>query len=171
MKKRFFSLLFATVLGLMLTIPAFATDDFNEPLSEPLVVNSSPIIYLEDGSYITTELREEIFVVNDSVLRSESLTKKGSKTVTYRDSNGNVDWEYILSGEFAFVEGVSAICTNATYTVHIYNDDWSFSNGSATKSSNVAYGVGTFKKKLLFITTKTVNIDISITCDVNGNLS
>lgn len=167
MKKRIFFILFATVLSLMLSVPTFATDGINDPC----VMDSCHIIYLDDGSYITTELREEISDVSDSVLRSVSLTKKGSKTVTYYDNNGNISWKYILTGEFSVVEGMSAICTNSTYTENIYDNDWSFSNGSATKSVNVAYGVGTFKKKLLFITTKTVNIDISITCDANGNLS
>lgn len=167
MKKCIFSFLFATVLGLMLTIPAFATDGTNEPC----MMDSCHIIYLEDGSYITTVLQEETSVASNLILRSTSLTKKGSKTVTYRDNNGDVCWEYILTGEFSVVEGTSVTCTNSTYTVNIYDSDWSFNNGSATKSVNVAYGVGTFKKKVLFITTKTVNIDISITCDVNGVLS
>ena len=69
------------------------------------------------------------------------------------------------------MEGVSATCTNATYTQTINDGYWHFSDGNAYAENNVAHGLGTFKKKVLFITLKTYNIDISVTCDAYGNLS
>lgn len=166
MKKRSLSFLFILVLVLALIVPTGAIDSTSDPS-----MTTCETIYLEDGSYITTVLIEENTYEGDSLTRTTSLTKKGSKTVTCHSSEGHVRWEYTLTGNFTVVQGVSAVCTSASYTYTIYDSDWSFSNGSATKSSNVAYGAGTFKQKFLFITIETAIIDISITCDVKGNLS
>ena len=159
-------MVFVVILTFTFTVPTFAADGASE-----LVDDSYSIIYLEDGSYITTVLHVEDTTADSMASRATTTTKKGSKTVSCKDSDGTVKWTYVLTGEFSVVQGVSATCTSATYTQTIYDDEWSFSNGAATKSGNVAYGVGTFKQKFLFITIETANIDISITCDVNGNLS
>lgn len=167
MKKRILSLLF-TVLFIFTVAPSvFATNDIAWNAQ-----TDTEVVYLDNGSYLTITLISQ----NSSPLSltsssSTSFVKTGSKVVDCRDKNGDLEWQYTLYSEFSVVEGTSATCTSATYTQTIYRDDWSFSNGNATKSGNTAYGVGTFKRKVLFITVDTVNIDISISCDVYGNLS
>lgn len=102
---------------------------------------------------------------------STTFTRSGTKTVENRSDDDELLWQYKLTGTFTVVEGVSATCTNATYTQTINDGYWHFSDGNAYAENNVAHGLGTFKKKVLFITLKTYNIDISVTCDAYGNLS
>lgn len=132
---------------------------------------SKEIIYLNDGRYL--EISLTVTEKND-VLRStgsSSQTYAGDRTIVCKDENGNVEWEYILSAEFNVVEGVSSTCTNVSYTQNIYKSVWSFSDGGTSKSGNTAYGYGTFKRKALFITIEEQIIDLTITCDIYGNLS
>lgn len=167
MKKRIFSILLTFIFVFALTPAVFAASDIE--LDDK---NTTEIIYLDNGSYITiTLVTQDIYPLSLSSTNSTPFTKTGNKVVACNDKNGNLEWEYTLFAEFSVVEGVSATCTSATYTQTIYAKDWSFSNGNATKSGNTAYGIGTFKQKFLFVTIETANIDISISCDVYGNLS
>jgi hypothetical protein len=143
------------------SIPTYATS-----INVPEFDESTSITYLEDGSYIVTTITSE-----PNLTRATTFTKTGNKVVSYYDGDDTLLWQYTLFGEFLVESGVSAVCTSATYTQTIYANRWSFSNGQATASGATAYGVGTFKKKVLFVTTSTVDIDISFTCDVYGNLS
>ena len=167
MKKCIFSILLTFLFVVTLVPSVFAANDIE--LDDQ---NTTEIVYLDNGSYITiTLITEDISPLSLASTDSTSFTKTGNKVVACNDKNGNLEWEYTLFAEFSVVEGISATCTSATYTQTIYANDWSFSNGNATKSGNTAYGVWTFKRKVLFVTTNTSNIDISISCDVYGNLS
>lgn len=130
-------------------------------------VLTGEIIYLEDGGYIEIS---EVYNVKASVSRA-SHTKTGSKDVKYFDSNDELLWKYTLNATFTYEPGVSSTCTNASYSNNIYDNKWSFSNGATTKSGNTAYGAGLYIKKVLLIKVDEVEIDVSITCDSNGNLS
>ena len=103
--------------------------------------------------------------------RATTQTKTGSKDITATDSNGNVEWKYTLSATFSYVYGSSVSCTSSTYKNNIYDSSWTFSNGSATRSGNTAYGKGHYTKKVLFVTTKNYDVDISVSCDKYGNIS
>lgn len=167
MKKRIFSI-FLTFLFVLALTPAVFASDVVKLGSQ----NSTETIYLDNGSYITiTLVTYDISPLSLTESNSTTFTKTGNKVVTCNDKNGNLEWEYTLFAEFSVVEGISATCTSSTYSQTIYAKDWSFSNGNATKSGNTAYGVGTFKQKFLLVTIETANIDISISCDVYGNLS
>lgn len=167
MKKQLVSIFLSFVFIIMLTPSAYAEDVITLNIQ-----SSREVIYFDNGSYITITL-----IIQDTSpwaltsSRSTSFTRTGRKLVTSSDKDGNLEWEYTLYGEFSVVEGVSATCTSATYSQTIYQDNWSFSNGDATKSGNTAYGTGTFKRKVLFITVDTMNIDINLSCDIYGNLS
>ncbi len=87
------------------------------------------------------------------------------------DKDGKLIWKYVLTGEYTVVDGVSSVCTNAYYTYTINDSKWSINDPSTSYSDNVAYGYCVFKKKVLFITTNTITVDISLTCDVNGVIS
>ena len=69
------------------------------------------------------------------------------------------------------VYGKSSTCIDASYTQTIYESDWTFSDGAAIKSGNTAIGNGNFKLKFFFVTVQTYEIDISLTCDVYGNVT
>ena len=127
------------------------------------------VIYFDDGSRLEISYPQVI----DSAYTTSSTTKTVTcdKDVTYKDSDGNLDWKYTLTGSFSYTSGVSSTCTKATYTTKIYDDSWSFSDCAATKSGNKAIGTGKCKDTFLFVTLKTYNIDISLTCDKYGNIT
>lgn len=131
--------------------------------------DGSTVIYYDDGSHLT--ISPVRIIGNDTVARATTQTKNGLKDVKFTDSDGNVEWKYTLSATFSYVYGSSVSCTSAKYSNNIYDNAWSFSNGSATKSGGTAYGRGHYAKKVLFVTVKNIDIDISITCDKYGNLS
>lgn len=132
---------------------------------------STDTIILDDGSYIVIEISEEtpyLLSYNLSTTNS-SFTKKGTKNVTMYDKSDKMLWNYFLSGDFIIVPGVSATAISSSYTVTNDTNFWHFSDGGSSYADNVIKGKGTFKHKALFITIKTVTIDISITSDIFGN--
>lgn len=121
--------------------------------------------YFEDGSYLVIRTEQT------PSPRATTYTKTGRRYVYLHNSDDELQWEYVLVGTFKVTTGVSAVCTNSTYEYTIYNDSWSLTDHGNSYSGNVAYGTATFKKKVLFITTSTRNVDVTLTCDANGNFS
>lgn len=103
--------------------------------------------------------------------RATLTTIEANRYVEYTNSSGENEWKYTLTATFSYIYGSAVVCTDSDYDYTIYDDSWNFSDGSTTRSGGTAYGYGTFKNKFLFVTTQTVEIDLSITCDVYGNLS
>lgn len=157
--KRFLAIIISVSLLLSLCSVAL-----NAQEQTSINYNESLLIKYDDGSYITV-----------SVGKFGNVNSRGSvsdyKSYTYRNGSGEVEWVYTLYGTFAYVYGTSSTCTKVSYDYTIYDDSWEFSNGSCSRSGGTAYGYGTFKNKVLFITTKTINIDANLTCDIYGNLS
>ena len=160
MRKALVCVVMSLSLILSAILPAFAYDpiDYTD--------DTVTITYIGDGYYIVTEISSDPIIQ-----RSSSFTKTANTVVTVYNANDEIACQYTLFGEFQVVSGVSVVCTSATYTQNIYDTGWSFSNGQATKSGATAYGVGKFTKKVLFITTKEIEIDISFTCDIYGNVT
>ncbi len=158
--KKFVCIIVLCCLMLSLSLPAFANNSLDD------IERSSTITYLDDGYYVVTEV-----ISNTVTSRASTFTKTANKVVTVYNGDNEVACQYTLFGEFQVVSGVSAVCTSATYTQNIYANGWTFSDGQATRSGATAYGVGKFTKKVLFITTKEINIDISFTCDIYGNVT
>ena len=163
--KKVFILLMSVLLSITIAFPAYASTEV--ATSDILTVSdSTELIQTDDGGYISVTL------VSNSVQTRSTDTKQGEKYVTKYDSDGNVLWKYTISASFSYVYGQSSVCTDATYSVENNSSIWYFSNGSTEKSENVAHGYGKFEQKMLgLIVVETVNIDISITCDIYGNLS
>ncbi len=162
--KKIFSLLIAIVFSLSIAMPAYATTEAiaSDAIS---IIDSTEIIQTDDG-YITVEL-----VTVEGAARAANTVQK-NKVVTKYDTDNRVLWKYTLSATFSYVYGESAVCTNATYNVFDDSSIWYFSDGSATREGNVAHGYGTFERKLIgLIVLETININISLTCDVYGNIS
>ncbi len=129
-------------------------------------LSSKETINYNDGSYIIIEL----YSSNYMLLSTDSSNKTGYKDVTKYDKNNKIEWNYTLTCYFSIVYGESSNCYNSTYSQYINDSSWKFSNGSTSTSQNTGYGYGTYKSKVLFITTKTMYIDISLSCDIYGNL-
>ena len=124
--------------------------------------------YLEDGSYIVKEL---YIVESNYNARSTEYTKEHHLAVIQYSASDKVLWTYDLYGTFTIVEGVSCVATASSYETTINNSTWHFSNGSSRCVDCYVYGAGTFKHKILGITTKTINIDVRIECDEYGNIT
>ena len=152
-----------TILCLFGTTPVFATNT-----DDVAVCGEYEKIYLDDGGYIIITTTQ---YTDDSGLSRATTSYSKTKTATNYDSNDQVAWQYVLSCTFSVNEGVSATCTSATYTYDIYDTHWSFSDGNSYSSGNTGYGEGLFRRKILFITTSNVTIDLKLTCDVYGNIS
>lgn len=120
------------------------------------------VIYLDDGDYITIEL---------SCMDSRaSGTKIGSKTYTYRDSDGAEEWRAVLKGTFTYT-GSSASCTAVSCDVTITDTAWYTVSKTANRSGSSALGELTMGRKFLGITIGKETVNMRITCDANGNLS
>lgn len=166
MKKVLLSAFLTIAMLCAIAFPAYAAEPNYEAIQND---DGSTVIYYDDGSQVTIS---PIYVTEvENTARATSQTVNGARDVKFTDSDGNVEWKYTLSATFSYVYGSSVSCTSATYSNNIYDNAWSFSNGSATKSGNTAYGKGHYTKKLLFVTIKNIDIDISISCDEYGNLS
>ncbi len=122
------------------------------------------IVYLEDGSYL--------LITTTSFTVSRSSNTIGCRRSVNRYSSDDVlQWTYTLEGIFRYTPGVEAVCTSATCSVDIINTKWTCSSKSATTSGATAIGEATMIYKILFITTTTVPVNLTITCDTYGNFS
>ena len=102
---------------------------------------------------------------------STTKTKTGEIKKEFYNKD-TIEWTYILSATYELVEGVSVTCTSSDYSYSISKSQWKFSDGNSYYENNVAHGKGTFKYKVFgFITSTTINLDVTLTCDVYGNLS
>ena len=159
--KRFITFILVLASLMAMVVPVYAAD------TEPETVQ------LEDGTKITYFGDGGVLTTYPATIVEESYSTLGTaKTITAAKDNiyeydGVVEWKYTLTASFTYT-GDSSVCTSASYTKTIYKDNWQFSDGSTSRSGNRAYGYGTFKYKVLFVTTKTVNIDISMFCTVGG---
>ena len=161
--KKIFTLIF--VLFTTIVSTNFVKADTNNEENDLLLV-SSETTYEADGSYTVSNVYKSSISSYGNV-----YTTHGNKDVTKYSASDDVLWVYTLTAYYTVNTGVSAICFDASYTYNISGSGWSFSNGSTYYDENYATGKGKFTHKLLFVTTQTVNIDITLTCDEYGNLS
>ena len=104
------------------------------------------VVYFDDGSRLIISPVYE--TKDDSSIKTAANTVTRSRDACYEDSNGNMEWKYTLTATFSYNYGVSSTCTNASYTQTIYDSKWSFSDGSAERSGNTAYGKGHYVKNV-----------------------
>lgn len=140
------------ILALVLSFHAFAAT----------AEDNDDIIYFDDGSYIVIEI--------SSIDTRASSIKRGSKTYTYKGNDGIEEWRAVLYGTFTYT-GSSATCTASSCSVSITDTDWYEVSKTVSKSGASAIVDLTMGRKLLGITVKKQAVNITLTCDANGNLS
>ena len=153
--KKIISILIAICLFTILPCTAFA--------QQSIEINSDKqnyITYLDDGSYYVTTITE-------SMARS---TKTGTKTTEHYNNSGEMLWKVSVKGTFSYT-GTSVTCTSASHTITIYNDNWYTYSQNSYASSNKAIADVVMKQKFLGIVTSTKTVNLTLTCDANGNLS
>lgn len=101
------------------------------PGSESAPVQES-IEYFEDGSYIITAIED---IDSEFSFFSTSTTK--AKAVTYFNNSGQKQWSITVTGTFTYGNG-SAVCTASKVSTTVYNNEWSLTGKSASKSGNKA---------------------------------
>ena len=155
------------ILPSALLINTMSTHAIEEISFDAQSGSEASVVYFDDGSRLVIS---PIYETKDS-----SSIKTAANTVTrscdayYEDSDGNMEWKYTLTATFSYNYGVSSTCTSASYTQTIYDSKWSFSDGSAERSGNTAYGKGHYVKKWLILS-KDIDIDISLSGDIYGNV-
>lgn len=150
MLKRIFS--FLLVFILLLPVQALAVSE----------AEAASIIYFEDGSYIT-------ITINEFESRA-SGSKTGQKTYAYTSNSGTVCWESTLTGTFTYT-GTSSVCTSSSCDVTIYESAFYVVSKTASTSGNAAIATLTMGRKVLGITVSKNTYNMSLSCDINGNLS
>ena len=167
MKKRLLSLFLILCMCGILSVPTFAATSFDAESFDPLSLTeiSTDVEYFEDGSYLVTTIK------SSPTPRANVYTKTGTKEVTLYDEDNKVQWIYYLIGTFTIETGVSCVCTNSTYSYEIYVNKWSMTEHDNWYSHNAAFGTATFKKKVLFITTSTQELEGAVWCDAYGVIS
>ena len=120
--------------------------------SETASQNMQTVEYLEDGSYIVTELE-----VTPAVARTaRSYTKKSTY---YTASNTAVF-------NFNYTYNVSCTATSQSVSVSIYDNSASYVTKTSSRSGATVYGSGT-----VYYLGKNRTLSLSITCDKYGNIS
>lgn len=120
------------------------------------------IIYLEDGGYIMVELN-----TNSNTART---TISKSKVVTRYSGDDEMQWQIRLSGSFTY-NGSSAGCSSCNCTVTIYNNIWYTESKTSWANGNTANATVVMARELLGVTVKRETVDLTLTCDKNGNFS
>lgn len=149
--KKLLTLLLAVLLVLSMAAPAFAAE----------TVVTEEITYFEDGSYLIT-------TIGQFMSRSASTTT-GFTRKTFVDAEGNTCWRAVLTGAFTY-DGTTAVCTEASIEVYIYNNTYYAVSKSAGTSGASATATFTIGERFLGITVARNTYSMALTCNPNGTL-
>ena len=157
--KRILAILMLTVLSLALLAPGVAASGASA------TDGAASVIYYDDGSYAVVTV-----AASPVVTYANTYQVTGWKTFDLYNDKNELQWTYKLIGTFRVVEGESVTCISSTYESTIYDSHWSLTDHSNSYSGNMAYGTATYKRKVLFVTTNTQDIDLALGCDRYGNI-
>ena len=166
--KKIFAIILAAVVLTFAPFTAIYAESTEHVSAETYETNSTTTTYFDDGSYVVTTIKQSSVADSARSAKSSTYTVYGDKVVDLYDSKDNLQWTYTLRGTFRVNEGVSVTCTDSTYSSVIYVNAWSLTSHENRCSSNIAYGTAVYKKKVLFITTNTHDVDVSIGCNEYG---
>lgn len=168
MKKIVSCLLVFCMLFSMSATVFYASDAEN-------LTNDAIYQYFEDGSYTVTTLSVDI--IDDGIslcdAEPESYLLQAKQHVTYHDGNDNKDWVVTITAVFLVCPACaqSGMCQSSDLSAEIFDTSWGMYNVDERCMSNNAYGACSMKNKIFGITTKTVNIELILTCDRYGNVT
>lgn len=165
--KRLLLIILATVFLTSLFSLNISAESFDKSAEKEIIISESTE-YLEDGSSITTTITQQI---NNGISPMATKTVSGSKIKTIKNADGDVLYKFKINGTFNVNVGVSATCTAVSCSASDLAIGWSLDSSTTSKSGNIAKATGIFKYKVLLITTQTVEIPVSLSCDANGVLS
>lgn len=152
--------LFSLVLSLFIVFSVISSLAFcSEPLDASVFRKT---VHHPDGCW------EEIVLQFEPCGNRSIIT--GHITEKYYSSNNELLWSVKLTGSFTY-NGVVSNCTNAYTTINFYQSGWSVISENTTHNANVAATTVELGKNVLGIVYPMRTVNLSITCDKDGNLS
>lgn len=142
-----------TLLAALLSIPSLAVSNN---------VNDTEVIYYEDGSYTA--------IYTTVIATRSASTRHASRTAVHTDLWGNEVWRVTLNATFTY-DGITSVCTLSGVTIGVTDSSWYIISRESHEADSTAYGTVVMGYKVLGITTDKKTVDISITCDKDGNIS
>lgn len=158
--------LFVLTIPLILSLLCIPVTTHARGLSNTSFILDTTTEVLENGDSITTILEEETSSIHTRATSSKSV----SRTVNYRNADGDIIWSFKVNATFTY-NGTTSRCTGATHSFHTNDSNWKADSMSSTYSGNTAAGNITAKHYLLGICSKTINKEVSIKCDAKGNIT
>lgn len=163
-----------TLFGLSITASAAS---YQESSAVDEVILDTYTTYFEDGSYIVTEITEEVSdTINCMGTRASAVSKTGSKTTSHYNSSNELLYSIKVTATFEYVSGVSVECVGQQYTTSVNASGYTLEDAIATRSNYSTSKVSATAsavahKKVLFIVVDRIPISVTLYCDYNGNLS
>ncbi len=135
---------------------------------QPFSVIAAPINttvtteYLDNGNYLE--------IVIESNTNQRSSIKNASKTVTYKNADGQSLWYAKVTANFYF-DGKTSSCTSSSASAGSYVDIWKILSKSSSRTGNTASATVTAGAYVGGLYVDSTTEKVLLSCDKNGNLS
>lgn len=165
MKNKKFILL--PLLSIVLSVLLSAIIPNHSFASEPVVSRSSEV---KDGYVIITTITRHS-TLSLQANKGTPKTSTFSKTTECKDASHHTLWSLKLTATFTY-DGSSSKCTSCSENATSSSSAWSISSSSSRYSGNSANATASANKtnshgKII----STQSLNVSLTCDANGNAS
>lgn len=154
--KKFFSLFLCIAFTIIFQNTAYAAEDSYTAITE----------VFPDGSYIESCIEEDSL----TIVPFSTSTKSGTKTDSYKHSDGSILWSITVHGKFTY-DGSTSRCVVSSISTTCPSSYWKLSNKSASKTDATAKASATAKRYLENKVVQTINRSVQLTCNKNGKLS
>lgn len=137
----------------------------NHPLSVMANSNNTSNVtkeFLDDGSYFEITIES-----NDN---QRTSIKNASKTLTYKNSNGEALWYAKVIANF-YYDGTTSSCTSSSASSGTYVSGWKILSSSSSRTGNTASATVTAGIYYVGVLVDSITVKVLLSCDKNGNLS
>ena len=147
------------LISFCIQIPIMAADGITE---KDAAKTKTDITYLEDGSYIETEL---------TTLQTRSTNTTAYLTRKYSSSEGVVLWYAKLTATFTY-DGERANCESVFIEAESNVSFWKIRNTDCYRFGSSAYGEVTAKQQWTLVdSSEPVTLELEMWCDANGEIT
>lgn len=153
---------FAVILLIFAFLSQFAVPVSASPREDAIALSRSVIIY-SDGSY------DEIIIIQLQTPNNRAVKSGQISRTHYTDDNEAV-WKVTLTGTYTY-NGVTSSCINAVTNVTFYKPNWVVVSENTSHSGNTATTNVVLGYNVLGTVVPLANVNLSLSCDKDGNLS
>lgn len=139
--------------------------------------------YLDDGTYFVITVSDSVKNESDFGIFAKLLAFfrklveffKGQKTVlktkylNYYSSSGELLWTAKLEGKFVCTKR-AVFCSSSDFSIDIFDSDWSLVSSFCCGQGNSAFAEFSVEQTKLLVPLKTITKEMTLTCDINGNV-